>query len=88
MHSREQPFRCSECDRTFPTKRHFVTHSKYHAGERPFICTECGESFAQKDHLVNVSKTIKFTVFHLFRSFFVCLGDAFKVSWLPRFICL
>lgn len=54
MHSRERPFICTECGRTFPLKRHLVTHSKYHAGERPFVCEDCGESFAQKDHLVRV----------------------------------
>nr|CAD7204625.1 unnamed protein product [Timema douglasi] len=41
-----------ECGRTFPQKRHLVTHVKFHSGERPYVCEECGESFAQKDHLV------------------------------------
>lgn len=65
-YSRERPFICQECGRSFPLKRHLVTHSKFHAGERPYVCDECGESFAQENHLIMHSR------FHGSLNPFVC----------------
>lgn len=66
QNSRERPFICQECGRSFPLKRHLVTHSKFHAGERPYVCDECGESFAQENHLIMHSR------FHGSLNPFVC----------------
>lgn len=91
MHSRENLFLCGECGRSFPSKRHLVTHCKFHAGERPFVCEECGESFTQKDHLVIVifkllmqnlcgARDFKLNAFDL--------GNAFEISWVHGIVCL
>ncbi|KAJ8981758.1 hypothetical protein NQ317_004938 [Molorchus minor] len=55
-HMCAKPFRCSNCERTFPTSRETKLHMRVHSSDRPYMCTECGKAFKQittlQDHEV------------------------------------
>ncbi|XP_073422371.1 uncharacterized protein [Dendrobates tinctorius] len=48
----KKSFSCSECEKCFTWKSHFVRHQRSHTGEKPFSCSECGKCFNLKGHLV------------------------------------
>uniref|UniRef100_A0A8C5PWI1 C2H2-type domain-containing protein n=1 Tax=Leptobrachium leishanense TaxID=445787 RepID=A0A8C5PWI1_9ANUR len=53
VESRKQKpqFKCSECEKCFPTNHRLIIHLRVHTGEKPFNCSECGKCFTQASNL-------------------------------------
>ncbi|OBS60626.1 hypothetical protein A6R68_08254, partial [Neotoma lepida] len=47
VHSRERPFKCSECGKGFGRRSHLAGHLRLHSREKSHQCHECGEIFFQ-----------------------------------------
>ncbi|KAF6080150.1 zinc finger protein 418 [Phyllostomus discolor] len=50
--TRESPYECTECGKSFTRNSHLVAHRRVHTGERPYECGECGKSFKYKSNLI------------------------------------
>ncbi|XP_069494397.1 zinc finger protein 282-like isoform X2 [Ambystoma mexicanum] len=50
-------FQCTQCEKNFKVKDHFIRHERIHTGERPYQCTLCAKSFSQKGHLMGHQRT-------------------------------
>ncbi|XP_044753806.1 zinc finger protein 845-like isoform X2 [Coccinella septempunctata] len=61
LHTKERPYKCSFCDKTFVRKNNWLFHEKKHTSmktenkeespdvnERPFLCSTCGASFRKR----------------------------------------
>ncbi|CAI9552040.1 unnamed protein product, partial [Staurois parvus] len=49
----EKPYHCSECDKTFTSKRYLIIHQRVHTGEKPYQCSECdNKAFTVKSSLL------------------------------------
>lgn len=44
QHSKEKPFACQQCSRTYTSKESLKNHLRTHADEKPYKC-DCGKSF-------------------------------------------
>lgn len=65
--SRELPFLCSGCGRSFRTRPAMLTHMSTHTGEKPFECTVCGYRCRLKPmlkvHMQTHSEEVKLILF-------------------------
>ncbi|XP_056326449.1 zinc finger protein OZF [Danio aesculapii] len=44
----EKPFKCLQCQRSFPLKRFLQVHLKIHTGEKLFVCQHCGKTYTHQ----------------------------------------
>nr|XP_044992861.1 zinc finger protein 445 isoform X1 [Jaculus jaculus]XP_044992862.1 zinc finger protein 445 isoform X1 [Jaculus jaculus] len=51
--TKDKPFRCEECGKTFTRKRSLLDHKGIHSGEKRFKCNVCGKSFDRNYLLVS-----------------------------------
>ncbi|EEZ97752.1 protein krueppel [Tribolium castaneum] len=49
--SRDRPFTCEVCNRSFGYKHVLQNHERTHTGEKPFECQECHKRFTRDHHL-------------------------------------
>ncbi|XP_073537933.1 oocyte zinc finger protein XlCOF8.4-like [Phyllobates terribilis] len=54
IHTPENRFSCSKCEKCFNKKSNFVSHQRIHTGEKPFSCSECGKCFTQMSTLSDI----------------------------------
>jgi uncharacterized Zn-finger protein len=45
-HTKERPYQCRFCTKTYTDFGGRQNHERSHTGERPYKCKECGQSFA------------------------------------------
>ena len=55
--TREKPFSCKLCPKSFKTKPGLDYHNKTHSGEMPYDCTTCSKSFPRGCDLNRHQKT-------------------------------
>ena len=56
-YTREKPYTCSQCSKSFATSANMKRHIAMHTGERPHPCAVCGKSFADKGGLRKHQRT-------------------------------
>lgn len=56
-HTKERPFHCSHCMKTFTEKSTLIIHMRVHTGEQPYQCSLCPQRFKHRISLkIHVSK--------------------------------
>lgn len=50
-HTKEKPYSCAVCRKSFTTVSMLKRHHRIHTGEKPFRCHVCGKCFNQSAHL-------------------------------------
>uniref|UniRef100_A0A3Q3WJR2 C2H2-type domain-containing protein n=1 Tax=Mola mola TaxID=94237 RepID=A0A3Q3WJR2_MOLML len=50
-HTKEKPYSCTVCRKSFTTVSMLKRHHRIHTGEKPFRCHVCGKCFNQSAHL-------------------------------------
>jgi KRAB domain-containing zinc finger protein len=55
IHTKERPYKCPSCDKSYKQKAHLDRHTKIHENsdneEKPFKCPNCERSFAAQSKL-------------------------------------
>ena len=46
MHTREKPYECGHCDKSFVHKGDLTMHNSIHTGEKPYECEICKKTFS------------------------------------------
>ncbi|ODM88076.1 putative zinc finger protein [Orchesella cincta] len=50
-HTREEPFVCRTCDKSFSTQRSVTSHKRVTHGNSRFACSKCSATYKRKDYL-------------------------------------
>ncbi|KAM3848340.1 zinc finger protein 426-like [Vipera latastei] len=45
IQTREKPYKCLECGKSFRDSGYLTSHKRIHTGEKPYECKECGKRF-------------------------------------------
>uniref|UniRef100_A0A673Z4H6 Zinc finger and SCAN domain-containing protein 2-like n=1 Tax=Salmo trutta TaxID=8032 RepID=A0A673Z4H6_SALTR len=55
--TREKPYTCEQCGRSFPKQYNLIRHAVVHSGEKPYKCTQCGKCFTQRSSMKSHQRT-------------------------------
>ncbi|CAL4147097.1 unnamed protein product, partial [Meganyctiphanes norvegica] len=57
-HTGEQPYQCSQCNKTFTFKTNLINHhQRIHNGKKPYQCSHCNKAFARKSDIIRHQRT-------------------------------
>ena len=51
VRTKQIPFGCPLCTKSFSSERDLKRHKRVHTGEKPFSCSQCSKTFAQSSGL-------------------------------------
>ncbi|KAK2509474.1 LOW QUALITY PROTEIN: hypothetical protein MC885_005900, partial [Smutsia gigantea] len=78
--TREKPYKCGDCWKSFSRKQHLQVHRRTHTGEKPYTC-ECGKSFSRN---ANLAVHQRAHIGEKLYGFQVCGKRFSKGEWLVR----